>query len=148
MDDESKTIRILWVDPEKKVRPVSVEITGAESMWKTASGISLGTPLTKVQAINGKPFKLYGFEWDYGGMLSDGNDGNIKGLPHEDSEGNFRPVFLGLTFQHDFEAKPDYPQDKYAEVSGDSEFSSDHPAMQAMDPVVYSIFVSFPDSSE
>ena len=148
LGDESKTVRILWEDPENKSRPVSVELSGYKSIWKTADGISLGTPLTKVQAINGKPFKIYGFEWDYGGTLSEGNQGNIKGLPHEDPEKGFLPVFFSLTFQHDFESNPDYPQDKYTEVTGDSEFSSDHPVLQDMDPVVYSINLSFPDPNE
>lgn len=146
--DESKALRILWEDPATKVRPVSIQLTGAKSTWKTVEGISLGTPLTKVQELNGKPFKLFGFEWDYGGTLSEGNNGNIKGLAHEDLEKGFQPAYLSLTFQPDFEGKPDFPQEQYAQVAGDSEFSSDNPVMQELDPVVYSIHVSFPGATE
>jgi len=148
LDDETKTVRILWMDSENKATPATVELTGAKSVWKTAEGISLGTPLTKVQEINGKPFKLYGFEWDYGGSLSEGNNGNIKGLPHEDPEKGFQPVFFGLTFQPDYDAKPDFPQEKYSQVAGDTEFSSDHAVMQELDPVIYAITVSFPEAWE
>ena len=148
LDDETKTVRILWIDPENKAKPATVELTGTKSVWKTAEGISLGTPLTKVQEINGKPFKLYGFEWDYGGSLSEGNNGHIMGLPHEDPEKGFQPVFFGLTFQPDYDAKPDFPQEKYSQVAGDTEFSSDHAVMQELDPVVYAITVSFPEAGE
>ena len=148
LSDESKTLRILWQDPEEKARPASIQITGATSVWKTEAGITLGTPLTKVQELNGKPFKLFGFEWDYGGTLSDGNNGNIKGLAHEDPEKGFLPAYLSLTFQPDYEGKPDFPQEKMRQVSGDTEFSSDHPVMQELDPLVYSITVSFPDPEE
>ncbi len=148
VDDETKALRISWENPKSKSKPVSIQFSGTSSVWKTAEGISLGTPLTKVQEINGKPFKLFGFEWDYGGSLCESNDGAIKGLPHEDPEKGFQPVCFGLTFQPDVEGKPNYPQEKYFEVAGDTEFSSDHPVMQDLDPVVYSITVSFPEVIE
>jgi hypothetical protein len=99
----------------------------------------VGTSLKRVEELNGKPFLLYGFEWDYGGQLVDSNGGALKDLPHEDPEGGFRGGALLLTFQPD-------PAASYTEVMGDGTFSSDHPVMQSVDPKVSVIIVSFPDA--
>jgi hypothetical protein len=143
--NETKELRILWADPEKKANPASIEFYGGKSVWKTANGISLGTPLSKVQEINGKPFTLYGFDWDYGGMVADSNAGAIQGLPHEDPEKGHMPVTLSLRFEPDYDNKPN---EKLSQIAGDAEFSSDHPVMQEIDPVVRTIHVSFDEPVE
>ncbi len=138
-DDSTKRVLILWNDLEKKALPLAARIDGAGSQWKTAEGLAVGTTLKRVEELNGKPFLLYGFGWDYGGQLVDSNGGALKDLPHEDPEGGFRGGALLLTFQ------PDAGADDSA-VLGDGTFSSDLPAMQALDPKVSVIIVSFPDA--
>lgn len=138
-DDPTRRVLILWNDLDKKALPLAVRIDGAGSQWKTAEGLAVGTSLRRVEELNGKPFLLYGFEWDYGGQLVDSNGGALKDLPHEDPEGGFRGGALLLTFQPD-------PAASYTEVMGDGTFSSDHPVMQSVDPKVSVIIVSFPDA--
>jgi hypothetical protein len=138
-DDPARRLVILWSNLEKKARPLAARIDGAGSQWKTAEGVSVGSALKTVEQLNGKPFLLYGFGWDYGGQLVDSNGGALKDLPHEDPEGGFRGGDLLLTFQPD-------PTADASEVLGDGTFSSDHPAMQALDPKVSVIVVNFPDA--
>ena len=138
-DDPAKRVLILWNDLEKKAMPLAARIDGAGSQWKTAEGLAVGSTLKSVEQLNGKPFMLYGFGWDYGGQLVDSNGGALKDLPHEDPEGGFRGGALLLTFQ------PDANADDSA-VLGDGTFSSDHPAMQTLDPKVSTIIVNFPDA--
>lgn len=144
-DDVTKRMVILWNDLEKKQGPLAVRIDGPASLWKTAEGLGVGTTLKRVEELNGKPFRLYGFEWDYGGQLVDSNGGSLKDLPHEDPEGGFRGGALLLTFQPDPPVAEKVPADQYAQVSGDSTFESSHPVMQALDPRVAVITVNFPD---
>lgn len=145
-DDPTKRMVILWNDLDKKARPLAVRIDGAGSQWKTAEGLAVGTTLKKVEELNGKPFRLYGFEWDFGGQLVDSNGGNLKDLPHEDPEGGFRGGALLLTFQPDPAVSGKLPADQYAQVSGDSTFESSNPVMQAIDPKISAITVNFPDA--
>ncbi|MBL7648093.1 MAG: hypothetical protein JNK74_18065 [Candidatus Hydrogenedentes bacterium] len=137
--DPTRRVLILWNDLDKKALPLAARIDGAGSQWKTAEGLAVGTSLKRVEELNGKPFLLYGFGWDYGGQLVDSNGGALKDLPHEDPEGGFRGGALLLTFQ------PDAGADD-STVLGDSTFSSDLPAMQSVDPKVSMIIVSFPDA--
>ncbi len=43
--------------------------------WHTSSGVTIGTTLQELLAINGKSFQFYGFEWDYGGTVANWNGG-------------------------------------------------------------------------
>jgi hypothetical protein len=90
-------------------------VRGAKSIWARADGVRLGLTSTELQAKNGRPFKFLGFEWDYGGAISDWRGGTLA--PDGVSRG---PVVL---------CPPDpYPDDYPA---GDSEFPSDDPRMLA-----------------
>ena len=49
-----------------------------QSAWTTAHGIRIGMPLAEVEKLNGKPFKLSGFDWDYGGRVTDWQGGALS----------------------------------------------------------------------
>ena len=38
--------------------------------WKFENGLKVGMGLDEVEKINGKPFKVNGFDWDYGGFAN------------------------------------------------------------------------------
>ncbi len=38
--------------------------------WKFENGLKVGMSLPEVEKINGKPFKVSGFDWDYGGFAN------------------------------------------------------------------------------
>jgi hypothetical protein len=141
--DPQRTIEILWRDPAAKRAPKQVQIHGQVSLWKTAHGISLGTSLKELEHINGGPFLLLGFEWDYSGTVTSWKGGTLeKKLPgtlEKDPPGNGR-VILRL----DSPFNTNISGSESAEVAGDREFSSQHPVMQKINPHVYQIIWQFP----
>ena len=51
--------------------------------WRTAEGITVGTPLAELNRLNGQPFRIVGFGWDYGGYIPVRQEGRLiqqKGL--------------------------------------------------------------------
>lgn len=46
--------------------------------WKFPFGLAIGESLPEVIKINNKDFLIYGFEWDYAGMLSSWNNGRLQ----------------------------------------------------------------------
>lgn len=116
-DDPERSIEV-WLN--EAGRPQALFVRGAKSIWVRADGVRLGMTSAELQAKNGRPFKFFGFEWDYGGAISDWRGGALA------VDGATRgPVVL---------CPPDpYPQDYPA---GDSEFPSDDPRMVARPAVV------------
>jgi len=130
-EEDAKRVMVLWDDPDTKTKPVAVSVDGIGSLWRTEKGLGVGTPLTVVEELNGKPFMLYGFGWDYGGRVSNFNGGAL-GTP----EGG-----LQVEFQLNYESDPPPADELVNQVSGDHEFNSSNPAMQTLNPMVYSVVV-------
>ena len=78
----------------------------------------------ELAALNGGPFGFMGFDWDYGGAVTDWRDGRLA--PDGASAG---PVTLCPGTAADGEPLEDYPL-------GDQEFSSDDPRLAAHPAVV------------
>lgn len=131
-DDDRKRVQILWSDPGQKDHVISISIVDPGTVWKTTDGLTIGTPLSAVETLNGKPFKLFGFGWDYGGRVSDFNGGAL-GQP----EGA-----LQVEFQLDYDSPTPPSEELTNQVTGDAEFPSDNRAMRALNPTVYSLVVS------
>ncbi|MHC4756510.1 MAG: SecDF P1 head subdomain-containing protein, partial [Planctomycetota bacterium] len=137
--DPTKKVEILWEDIEKRSQPKTVLIKGVKSEWQIFNGITLGTKLNELQRINGKPFVLTGFGWDYEGTVISWEKGNLKdqlgdlGLPDN------RKVILRLV-----ESNASIVSAKeYQSVLGDKPFSSSHPVMRKLNPGIYQIVAFF-----
>ena len=76
-------------------------------------------------AANGKPVKLYGFSWDYGGTVSDWNGGRFD---------QSRPA-CGLFVR--------FKSDDAGAAVGDSEFASSDSRMRAAKPKVRAWGINF-----
>ncbi len=74
--DKARRIEVLWRDDKRRRNPAEIRL-GVASAWQTAQGIRRGTPLAEVETLNGKPFKLYGFGFDYGGTVTDWKGGTL-----------------------------------------------------------------------
>jgi hypothetical protein len=74
--DKARRIEVLWRDEKARRNPAEIRL-GVDSQWRTAQGIRRGTTLAEVEARNGRPFKLYGFGFDYGGTTLDWNGGAL-----------------------------------------------------------------------
>jgi hypothetical protein len=98
--------------------------------------ISLGTSLKDLEKLNGQPFHLAGFAWDYPGTVNSWDNG---ALAAELDGGHGRILLqLGSPPRADITAK------ELSKVAGDGNFSSQNPVMQKLNPRAYKITWEFP----
>lgn len=58
LKDPQRQIEILWKDRGKKAAPESAQISGKKSRWHGVHGITLGTSVSKLERLNGRPFRF------------------------------------------------------------------------------------------
>ena len=129
-DDSVRRAEIVWKDTVSRRRPARVILRGTQSKWQVGQGISLGTSLQELERLNGRPFVLAGFGWDYAGVITDWKGGALDS------------TLAGIKLYLD----PGSAQQQsaaYSQVLGDRDYSSDLPAMQQLNPKVAQIFVDF-----
>ena len=125
-NDPARRLELILTDDG--ARTVSdVRITG-KSRW-SAGGLRLGDSLLKVQQLNGKPFKMSGFGWDYGGYVNDLDGGKLDKLPGG----------CNLSIRMEPSPMDDYPNG----IEGDVSLSSTNPKLRAAKPVVYELTVGW-----
>ena len=75
----NKEAHIYWQEKEPPFTNISsIEINHPMSAWKFENGIKVGISMDELVKINGdKPITFYGFNWDYGGSISNFNGGAI-----------------------------------------------------------------------
>jgi len=129
-----KKLEILWKDQQRKQSPRSLQISGEKSLWKTAEGITLGTTLRQLQRINGKPFILAGFGWDYGGTIVSWDRGNLE---KEFTRGG--RIILRLAQRKEGVLN----EEEYQSIEGDKDLRSDHKVLQKMNPPIWQMIVRF-----
>ncbi len=117
MTDDS--LQITFSDDGKKI--LSITILGKN--WRSKEGLRIGTPIDQLERINGGPFQLYGFGWDFGGQVF-ARGRALRGYD----------IFLA----------PTADGGKVREqVIGEGKYSSRHPAMKVLRPQVNLITVLF-----
>jgi hypothetical protein len=128
--DEAKTFIVYWWDEEKHERLSGYTIAASGT---GPGGLKVGMSIKDVQAINGKPFKLSGFYWDYGGNANF-EGGKLASLPDN--------CFVNVTFNPSI----DPPNDKISTaISGEKDLMSNMKEFAIVKPVVQSIDIGFPD---
>ena len=125
-DDPARRLEVAFIEEEQHT--VSSVMLGRASNWRIA-GLAIGDPLARVNAANGRPFKLWGFGWDYGGTVSDLAGGRLAMLP-----GGCR-VVMAVGPREDI-ALPDG-------LVGDRELSSDDPRLEAADVMIHELSLGF-----
>lgn len=139
--DPARRLEIVWADEQARAKPVMIrvfsswdEATGGEviPVWIGPGGVKMGQTLAEVEALNGKPFKMSGFGWDYGGMSLGFEGGTLETAePRCD---------LSLHFN---------PRAEFGEaVTGDISLSSDDPALRASDAVVMMYTITYRRDAE
>lgn len=79
-DDPARKLEVMyWDDAQTAVS--NVALGEKATAWTAPGGLKLGAALGEVQAANGAPFELSGFDWDYGGYVSNLKDGKLAKLP-------------------------------------------------------------------
>jgi hypothetical protein len=140
-DDPDASLSILWMDesPDARVRSI-VFCQGTEPAeacrWHTEDGISFGAGLKTLERINGRKFRLHGFDWGYGGLISSWDGGRLERLSAECGR---------VTLRMDPAPGPatDERSALIAQVEGEGEFWSSDAPMQALNPRVDHISMSF-----
>ncbi|HEY6259228.1 MAG TPA: hypothetical protein VIY51_25905 [Xanthobacteraceae bacterium] len=130
-NDPKRRLEVLWDDDAQRAGTRMIVIEG-QSTWAAQKGVRLGLPLAALEKLNGKPFKLVGFEKD-GGMavVSDWNGGALSLL----TDG----CKIGVQFKPD----PKAPPTTLSAAGSDKEFASSDPAIRAAKPVIGEIIVAY-----
>lgn len=108
---------------EETNTPVRITIEKSGTKWKTQEGITIGTTLDQLEKINGKPFMVTGFGWDYEGRSVSWENGTL-------------PTALQLDFEH----KELSPSEE-SQVAGDRLFSSNHPVIKKKELKVRALYI-------
>jgi len=116
----SREATVLWMQGEAGRKIDRVVVSGGA--WLLPEGIRPDDELPEVEEINGGPFMIYGFGWDYGGV------GYFKGGKLDRK--------VQLWFRPSVEDGP-----AYQAVLGDSLFNSADQAMRAVDPRITEVAI-------
>jgi len=135
-DDPSRRAYLYFQDAQQLRGLSLVRVMDPGSRWRLDNGIGIGTPLSRLVAMNGKPIRFSGFDWDYGGGIGDWNGGRLQ-PPDDESQ---RPI---VRLTHGDAPPRSYPM-------GDADFSSDDPRYPQLGDVVSvgEIGVSFPGEDD
>ena len=125
-EDSARALQIIFRD-STQTNPARIDIKG--TAWHTSSGIGLGTELKELEVLNGGPFTLAGFEWDYEGTVTSWDGGTLETDFHQGGR-----IILRLR-----------PDDDIVDPSlmGDHAISSQHSTIQRLNPKVYEMIVLF-----
>ena len=134
--EKKRRLELIWRDGKQRRGPVTIYVRQG-SAWAVAGPagerLGIGSALTAVEAANGKPFSILGFDWDYSGTANDWQGGKLARA--------FGGCKLTIRFG--------YPKDADAKaldrLSGDKEFSSANPDMRLVKPTAYEILLSWSD---
>jgi hypothetical protein len=131
-DDPRRRLGVVW-GKQPSLQPKTWLMVDGESRWRGYRDIGLATDLRTLERLNGRPFVLAGFDWDYGGTVLDWRGGHLAPTHTEQCR-----LIVRL------EPSPGASRDLVDQVVGDRDFSSDHPAMRALNPLVYQIILELP----
>jgi hypothetical protein len=123
---------VIWHDEKLRRRPAEIRVD-FRSGWPTVRGLHVGTELAEVEKINGKTFKMTGFDWDLGGRVSNWQGGALAKIPG------------GCELRFGFNPWADAPDAARDKVSGEKEFLSSDPNMRASKPTVSEIILTYPE---
>lgn len=126
--NKARRIEVLWIDEKRRRNPSEIR-TGIDSTWRTAQGIRRGLSLAEVEALNGRPFELWGFGFDYGGTTLDWKGGALATQPG------------GCTLTLRFTMRDG--ADNAGVYIGEQSLMSDSEAMRKADPVVDAVMLRF-----
>jgi hypothetical protein len=127
-DNPKKTLQFVWWHEDTLSDPSYIELPDKAV---APGGLRTGMSLAEVEAINGEPFTLLGFGWDYGGAAGF-DSGALADLPGD----------CMLSLQFEYGASPEGVDTLPA--MGDKELSSDDPLLAQMQVRIDFISVGYP----
>ena len=127
-DNPRKTLQFVWWNEEALSDPSYIELP---AKLAAPGGVHIGQSLAEVEALNGQPFTLLGFGWDYGGSAGF-ETGALSDLPGD--------CLLSVRFEYGEspEGLDTLP------AMGDKELSSDDPLLAQMQVRLYAVSIGYP----
>lgn len=133
-NDPSRRAYVYFVDGKVDGPISAIYVRDPESIWTGPMGLKLGMSSEDLARMNGRPFRFLGFDWDYGGYVSDWTEGQLSKAFLEPGRLAIR---LATPTLADGASLPDgYPR-------GESEFASDLPIVRDRPPTVIEIGLAF-----
>jgi len=129
-------VEIIWHDPLARREPAMITVREHARRWRTRTGITVGTDLRSLERTNARPFRLAGLriEGGGGGAVISWAGGRLE--PSQSDR-----CRLGVYFQP---ADDGTAPDSIRQVVSGREYSSGHPAFQALNPRVVALVIAFP----
>lgn len=128
--DPKRRLEVWWSKPATHSDTHLIVING-ESDWVAPGELHLGLTLADLEQLNGKPFKLLGFDKNNVATLNDWNKGQLSALP-----GGCR---IGVSLHAD----PATSTAALKALPADQVFASNDSALRATNPTVSEILVAY-----
>ena len=127
--DPKLHLEVLWDNEAARSTTSLIVITG-KSTWTGPKGLKLGLTLAALEKLNGKPFRLSGFDQPDGSAVIDWQGGALAALP-----GGCK---VGVKLAADRKAAADV-----LAAAGGKEFTSDDAKIRAVKPTVAEIIFGY-----
>jgi hypothetical protein len=128
--DPEKKMEFGWWDEENLTQLAYFTVPAKDT---APQGVKVGMDVKEVEALNGAPFDLQGFWWDYGGYA------NFTG-------GKLAAGDAGCMVSVRFAPEGEYPQDLNVDaISGEMTVPSSEPLLEQVGARVESVSVSYRD---
>jgi len=128
--DPKRRLEVWWQNEAARTGTHLIVING-QSTWTAPKGLKLGLQFAAIEKLNGKPFKLKGFDKDNVALISDWQGGALEQLP-----GGCR---VGVYLRPDAKASPE----ARGEMAADKEFVSTDASVRAVKPAVAEIIIGY-----
>jgi hypothetical protein len=128
--DPKRRLEVWWSKPASKSDTHLIVING-QSDWIAPGELHLGLTLAELEKLNGKPFKLSGFDRDHVATLSDWDGGTLSALA-----GGCK---VGISLRAD----PRAPAATLSGLPADRAFTSSDASLRAANPTVSEILVTY-----
>ncbi|MBI2811567.1 MAG: hypothetical protein HYX67_12185 [Candidatus Melainabacteria bacterium] len=132
-NDAKRRASFVWKNTKKRDLPETIFVCDTPSLWRLPNEITTGTTLIELEKMNGKPFKMSGFDWDYGGNVLSWNGGKLESALKSKSGKVSATLQLVPTSKQ-------YPD----ELSGDKEILSSNANMRKLNPAVGTVNILAP----
>jgi hypothetical protein len=129
-NDPKRRLEVLWQNEAARSGTSLIVIT-AQSGWTAPKGLHLGMPLAALERLNGKSFKLTGFDKDNFAAVTDWQGGVLEKLP-----GGCK---IGIRLSPD----PKTSDTARAEVTSDKELQSSDASLRAVSPIIGEIIIGY-----
>lgn len=128
--DPKQRLEVWWSQPAARSDTHLIVING-QSDWIAPGDLHLGLTLAELEKLNGKPFKLIGFDKDGVTAVTDWDGGTLS------------TIVGGCKVGVSLRADPRTPRSTLADLPADRSFGSADAALRSVNPTVSEILVAY-----